>query len=131
MTGYAGGSLSCPDRVPLAQRMQMTFMDDLDGSEAAGTVRFGLAGAEYEIDLSAANAEKLGKAIEPYIAAGRKVRGTMPRRASRASAGSGGPNPAAAPQRAKDQGIAVKDKGRVPDELVVRFRAAGQQTRKR
>jgi hypothetical protein len=110
----------------MAQRMQMIFTDDLDGSEAAGTVRFGLAGAEYEIDLSAANAEKLGKAIEPYIAAGRKAGGSTPRRASRASARSEGPSPAAVRQWAKDQGIAVKDKGRVPDELVVRFRAAGQ-----
>ena len=35
----------------MAQKIQTLFIDDLDGSEAAGTVRFGLDGTEYEIDL--------------------------------------------------------------------------------
>jgi hypothetical protein len=39
----------------MAQRIQTLLIDDLDGGEAAGTVRFGLDGAEYEIDLSAAH----------------------------------------------------------------------------
>ena len=33
----------------MAQKVQTLFIDDLDGSEAEGTVRFGLDGAEYEI----------------------------------------------------------------------------------
>jgi hypothetical protein len=33
----------------LAQRIQTLLIDDLDGGEAAGTVRFGLDGTEYEI----------------------------------------------------------------------------------
>jgi hypothetical protein len=37
----------------MAQRVQTLLIDDLDGGEAAGTVRFGLDGAEYEIDLAA------------------------------------------------------------------------------
>ena len=37
----------------MAQKIQTLFIDDLDGSEAEGTVRFGLDGVEYEIDLSA------------------------------------------------------------------------------
>ena len=41
---------------PAAQKIQTLFIDDLDGSEAEGTVRFGLDGADYEIDLSAKNA---------------------------------------------------------------------------
>jgi len=28
------------------------FIDDIDGSEAEGTVRFALDGADYEIDLN-------------------------------------------------------------------------------
>ena len=35
----------------MAQKIQTLFVDDLDGSEAEGTVRFGLDGTEYEIDL--------------------------------------------------------------------------------
>jgi hypothetical protein len=109
----------------MAQLRQIVFTDDLDGSEAEGTVKFGLAGADYEIDLNAANAEKLRKAMQPFIDAGRKAGGS-PRRASRTpSRSSSGPSPAEVRQWAKDQGIAVKDKGRVPDELVIRFQAAG------
>jgi hypothetical protein len=39
----------------VAQAIQVLLIDDLDGGEAAGTVRFGLDGTEYEIDLSAAH----------------------------------------------------------------------------
>jgi hypothetical protein len=31
----------------VAQKIQTLFIDDLDGSEAEGTVRFGLDGTEY------------------------------------------------------------------------------------
>ena len=37
----------------MAQRVNVVLVDDLDGSEAAETVNFGLDGANYEIDLSA------------------------------------------------------------------------------
>ena len=47
----------------MAQKIQVLFIDDLDGGEAEGTVRFGLDGADYEIDLSAKNAAALRKAL--------------------------------------------------------------------
>jgi hypothetical protein len=37
----------------------ITLEDYIDGSPAEETVRFGLGAAEYEIDLSAANASRL------------------------------------------------------------------------
>jgi hypothetical protein len=40
----------------MATRTTITLEDDIDGSPAEETVRFGLGAAEYEIDLSAANA---------------------------------------------------------------------------
>ena len=40
----------------MAQKIQTLFIDDLDGSTAEGTVRFGLDGTEYEIDLHAGHA---------------------------------------------------------------------------
>jgi hypothetical protein len=40
----------------MAQKVTVTLEDDLDGGPAAETVRFGLDGAEYEIDLSKKNA---------------------------------------------------------------------------
>ena len=43
----------------MAQKIQTLFIDDLDGSAAEGTVRFGLDGTEYEIDLNAGHARQL------------------------------------------------------------------------
>ena len=39
-------------RAPMAQKVQTLLIDDLDGGEAEATVRFGLDGTDYEIDLS-------------------------------------------------------------------------------
>ena len=63
----------------MAQKIQTLFIDDLDGSEAAGTARFGLDGTEYEIDLSAAHSDELRKALEQYIRHGRRTGGTARR----------------------------------------------------
>lgn len=41
----------------MATRTVIELIDDLDGSEATETVRFGLDGTEYEIDLAGQNAE--------------------------------------------------------------------------
>ena len=40
----------------MAQKITVALEDDLDGGPAGETVRFGLDGAEYEIDLSKKNA---------------------------------------------------------------------------
>ena len=63
--------------------IQTLFVDDIDGGEAKGTVRFGLDGTDYEIDLSVAHSEDLHKALAPYIAHARKT-GTARRRPGRA-----------------------------------------------
>jgi hypothetical protein len=60
----------------VAQKIQTLFVDDIDGGEAEGTVRFGLDGANYEIDLGVAHSEELHKALAPYIAHARKTGGT-------------------------------------------------------
>jgi hypothetical protein len=109
----------------VAQRMQVIFEDDIDGSEAAGTVTFGLSGVQYEVDLSKKNSDKLAEAFAPYIEAGRKVSSRSPRPGQKPSRSSG-PDPQEVRAWAKSAGIEVKDKGRVPAELIVRFQAAGQ-----
>ena len=111
--------------VHVAQKIQTLFIDDIDGSEAEGTVRFALDGAEYEIDLNAKHAEALRKALSRYVEAARRSSGTArrPARAGRRAAASG-PNTNEVREWAKAQGYEVKDRGRVPAELVVRFRAA-------
>ncbi len=114
----------------MAQRVQTLLIDDLDGGEAEGTVRFGLDGAEYEIDLSAENAEALRTALAPYVSAARRAPGAAarrPGRGGRQAAGGGAADPVAVREWARSQGIEVKDRGRVPAGLVVKFKAAAAQ----
>ena len=113
----------------MAQKIQTLLIDDLDGKEAEGTVRFGLDGAEYEIDLSAKHADAMRKALEPYVSAARRASGSVARRPGRSGrrAATAGPDSTAVREWAKAQGLEVKDRGRVPAELVVKFKAATQQ----
>src|SRR5919107_3021113 len=59
----------------MAQQTTVRFVDDLDGSEASGTVDFGLDGRRYEIDLSDDNAATLRDALAPFVGAARKSGG--------------------------------------------------------
>ena len=109
----------------MAQKIQTLFIDDLDGSEADGTVRFGLDGTDYEIDLNAAHAQELWDALARYVTAARRA-GSSARRPARngRKAPTNGLNTTEIREWAKTQGIDVKDRGRVPAELVVKFQAA-------
>jgi hypothetical protein len=69
----------------MAQKIQTLFVDDLDGSEAEGTVRFGLDGTEYEIDLNAKHSRELRNALARYADAGRRI-GASTRRPAAADA---------------------------------------------
>jgi hypothetical protein len=114
----------------MAQKVQTLLIDDLDGGEAEDTIRFGLDGTDYEIDLSAKHAEALRKALAPYLSAARRAPGSAARRPGRngrRAANAGGPDPTAVREWAKSQGIEVKDRGRVPAELIVKFKAAESQ----
>ena len=56
----------------MAQKVTVTLVDDLDGSQAEETVEFGLDGATYTIDLSGGNAGRLREAVaaHPVLVAG-------------------------------------------------------------
>jgi Lsr2 len=57
----------------MAQRVTVELEDDLDGGPAAETVRFGVDGSEYEIDLSNKNATAFRHTLAPFIDHGRKA----------------------------------------------------------
>ncbi|MCX3062479.1 histone-like nucleoid-structuring protein Lsr2 [Streptomyces beihaiensis] len=105
----------------MAQRVVVTLFDDIDGSEAAETVVFGLDGRSYEIDLNEANAEKLRKALAPYLEAGRKhaVRTGKPYKHTTLS-----PDPAAVRAWARSHGFEVPPRGRIPKRVYEEFAAA-------
>jgi len=108
----------------MAQKIQTLFIDDLDGSEAEGTIRFGLDGAEYEIDLNAKHAQALRDALAQYVGAARRAGGVKRPARNGRRATANGLNPTEVREWARSQGIEVKDRGRVPAELMVKFKAA-------
>lgn len=98
------------------------LVDDLTGADADETVAFAYDGVDYTIDLSAGNAAKLRKTLQPYADAGTRVR-TPQRKAA---------TPAATPAgRAEIRSWArrnghpnLSDRGRIPDEVVEKYIAA-------
>jgi len=108
----------------MAQKVQTLFVDDLDGSEAEGTVRFGLDGTHYEIDLNAVHAGELRSILAPYAKAGRRITGAARRAArSQGTAAANGFSTIEVRDWAKANGIEIKDRGRVPADVVTKFRA--------
>jgi hypothetical protein len=101
--------------------MQILYVDDIDGSEADGTVRFGFDGTDYEIDLNKKHAEQLAKAIGPYVEAARKV--SSARRAARGSR-SARHNQSDVRAWARAQGLKVSDRGRIPADVLARYESA-------
>ncbi|CAL9467370.1 Nucleoid-associated protein Lsr2 [Streptomyces sp. enrichment culture] len=104
----------------MAQRVVVTLFDDIDGSEAAETIAFGLDGRTYEIDLNEANARKLRETLEPYVAAGRKrsASGRAYRQTEVA------PDPAAVRAWAQSNRMDVPARGRIPKKVYEAFAAA-------
>ncbi|MDT0200610.1 Lsr2 family protein [Nocardioides sp. AE5] len=100
----------------MAQRVNIILIDDIDESEASETVTFGLDGVNYEIDLNDAHAAELREALALYVAHGRRVSG---RRRSGGSSGAsaGGPSAAQIRSWARESGIEVPERGRIPAEV--------------
>jgi hypothetical protein len=63
----------------MAQRATATLVDDIDQSTASETVRFGVDGTAYEIDLSAKHASELRSLVGRYISVARRIRPAMSR----------------------------------------------------
>ena len=113
----------------MAREVIEKLVDDLDGSEAAETVSFGLDGTSYEIDLSKKNAAAFRKALEQYVKAARKGRSPSGRRKTAPAA------PSLKTQRGYDivhlrewagsNGVEVPSRGRIPQAVVDQYKQAG------
>jgi hypothetical protein len=104
----------------VAQKVVVTLFDDIDGSEAAETVAFGIDGKSYEIDLNPANASKLREALAPYVDAGRKrARSGKTYRQTEVA-----PDPAAVRAWAQANKLDVPARGRIPKRVYEAFAAA-------
>jgi hypothetical protein len=110
----------------MAQKVQTLLVDDLDGSDAETTVRFGLDGSQYEIDLSGIHAEDLRGSLALYVGHARRVSGTAgPAGRRRRQAGAADePDSTEVREWARENDIEVKERGRVPQDIVARYKAA-------
>ena len=112
----------------MAQRVQVLLVCDLHGDEtpAGETVRFALDGSAYEIDLCGEHASELRNSFAGYVGAARRASGrassgsSAPRR--RRNRGSG--EAAAIREWARERGLAVPERGRIPADLAEKYAAA-------
>jgi hypothetical protein len=115
------------EELPVARQTSVTLLDDIDGSRAAETVVFGIDGASYQIDLSKRNAASLRKALTEFVENGRRVTNGAPlkKRVQRRTLPVG-PTPAVIRAWAEQQGITVAHRGRIPGDVIAKFKASQQ-----
>lgn len=108
----------------MAQKVVVELVDDLDGtvSDDINTVRFGLDGVEYEIDLTEENANRLRDELADFITAARRTGGRIRRGAPRSGAGT---RPTADRERtrairewARAHGYELAERGRIPADII-------------
>lgn len=110
----------------MAQRVHIVLEDDLDGTTADETLRFGLDGVDYEIDLSADNAEQLREAMAQWVGHARKLsRGRASATIKKSSGGSSSSSSSTVIREwAKANGLEVNTRGRVPSSIKEAYEAA-------
>src|SRR6476646_3129660 len=120
---YGAADRSQEREAGMAQKITVALEDDLDGGPADETVRFGLGGADYEIDLSTKNANAFRRQLAPFIEHARKAGRGQPRRRPGRTASS---RERSADIRAwaQDQGITVSDRGRISASVAEQYDAA-------
>lgn len=119
--------ISGKENPEMAQTVKIILEDDLEGGSADETVRFGLDGAQYEIDLNSANADKLRSAIRPFVSKARRAQAkTGPGRpAGKTSSGTrGNPDTPKIRAWAKENNYNVSDRGRIHQEVQDAYYAA-------
>ena len=108
----------------MAQKVQVMLLCDLDNGDvdAQETLRFSLGANAYEVDVCAQHARHIREALQPFITQARRTGGTAAPRRPRA-AGSR-QQTASIRSWAKDHGIPVNDRGRIPASVVKDYEAA-------
>jgi hypothetical protein len=106
----------------MAQKVTVELEDDLDGGPADETVRFGFDGSDYEIDLSTKNAARFRRQLEPYLDHARKAGRGQRRRSARTP--SSRQHSGAVRAWAREQGITVSERGRIPASILDQYEIA-------
>jgi hypothetical protein len=112
----------------MVQSVTVMLIDDIDQSDAAETVHFGVDGTAYEIDLSARHASELRTMFGRYISAARRI-GRAPARARQQRR----PRPRTVMDReqsrrirawAMERGLLASPRGRIPRHVADEYQAA-------
>ncbi len=108
----------------MARNLSVSTTDDLDGSEGASPLSFGIDGASYVIDLGQDNRAKLETALAPFIAAARRPNTGRPGRRAAGQPGSRKTDGAAVRAWARAAGLTVSERGRISASVIRQYEAA-------
>lgn len=109
----------------MASKTTITLEDDLEGGPAQETVRFRLGAAEYEIDLNTHNADWFRSLMTPFTDHAHKLGRGQSTRPAR-------PIPdrqhsAEIRAWAKEHGLTINERGRIPATVIDQYQAAQQR----
>jgi len=105
----------------MAQKVQVLLVDDISGAEAAETVLFSLDGADYVIDLTAANAKRLRDDLASWVGHARRSGGRKSSRRSTFSGGARRGDLGAVREWARNNGHKVSDRGRISADVLAAY----------
>jgi Lsr2 len=109
----------------MARKVEVKLLDDIDGSIAEETMKFGVDGTNYEIDVNAAHAEELRASLAKFVLSARRMgRGGVTTARSRADAAPARTDRAqnqAIREWAKRKKIKLSDRGRIPASVVEQY----------
>ena len=109
----------------MAQKVSVTFACDYDQKPIPEgqhqTRRFSLDGRDYEIDLCSKHSQKFDDIVGRYAERARRAAARVSRTKRRTTAHR--QHSAAIRSWAKESGIAVSDRGRIPSDVVARYEA--------
>lgn len=118
----------------MARKETVVLISDLNGEEMqpgeGETVRFGLDGVDFEVDLFADQADELRKALADYVAVARRVGGRKQQaKAARVSSSSGSAHVdreqnQAVRDWAKSEGYEINPRGRIPGRITEAYEQA-------
>ena len=110
----------------MAKKISVTFACDYDSKEIPNgenlTRAFSLDGRDYEIDLCERHSQKFDDALKRFADKARRAsnRVTRPKRRTTANR----QHSADIRSWAKDAGIEVSDRGRIPAQVIARYEAS-------
>jgi hypothetical protein len=109
----------------VAQKLSVTYACDFDQKEIGPSEhrvrRFSIDGRDYEMDLCERHSEKFDEAVSRFVASARRGSGRQPRAKRRTAAHR--KHSAQIRAWAKEHGMAVSERGRIPADVVTRYEA--------